>query len=142
MMMKTLYLGKWSNSTAKEKSMQTLTLSHDNYTAIITLSHPHKNNAMDFVMMQELSHIKADKSVRAVVIMGGADFCSGLDLAVFGSPKNMIFATKELIKPTPSLFQQVCLIWQSLPVVDGVCLGAGLQLAMGVDVCISRSSAT
>ena len=83
--------------------MQTLTLSHDNHIAIITLSRPHKKNAMNFVMMQELiktaRHIKADKSVRAVIITGGADFCSGLDLAVFGSPKNMIFATKELIKP-------------------------------------------
>ncbi|MBE9591451.1 crotonase/enoyl-CoA hydratase family protein [Moraxella sp. K127] len=131
--------------------MQTLTLSHDNHIAIITLSRPHKKNAMNFVMMQELiktaRHIKADKSVRAVIITGGADFCSGLDLAVFGSPKNMIFATKELIKPAPSLFQKVCLIWQSLPVpviavVDGVCLGAGLQLAMGADVRISHPSAT
>lgn len=131
--------------------MQTLSVTQEHHIAIITLSRPAKKNAMNFVMMKELiqtaKRIRTDKSVRAVIITGEGDFCSGLDLAVFGSPMNMAMATFELLKPTPSLFQQVCLIWQSLPVpviavVDGVCLGAGLQLAMGLDIRISSRRAT
>lgn len=131
--------------------MQTLTLTQEGHLTIITLARPTKKNAMNFLMMKELvqaaKRIEKDKTVRAVIITGGEDFCSGLDLSVFGSPARMAMATFELIKPTPSLFQQVCLIWQSLPVpviavVDGVCLGAGLQLAMGADIRISSRHAT
>lgn len=116
----------------------------------ITLNRPDKKNAMSFEMMRELieiaKDIRKDKTVRAVIITGGTDFCSGLDLSVFGAPRQMAWAMTQLIKPAPSLFQEVCLIWHSLPVpviavIDGVCLGAGLQLALGADIRISTSRA-
>lgn len=128
----------------------TITTAHQDSVVIITLNRPHKKNAMDFVMMRELlavaDAIKKDKTIRAVIITGKDDFCSGLDLSVFNSPKLMVRATYELIKPTPSLFQKLCLVWQSLPVpvvavIDGVCLGAGLQLALGADIRISTDKA-
>ncbi|MDO4699508.1 MAG: crotonase/enoyl-CoA hydratase family protein [Moraxella sp.] len=128
----------------------TITSLYQDSVVVITLNRPHKKNAMDFVMMRELlsaaKTIKQDKRVRAVIITGKDDFCSGLDLAVFNSPKLMAQAAYELIKPTPSLFQKVCLVWQSLPVpvvavIDGVCLGAGLQLALGADIRISSGGA-
>ncbi|MDO5650630.1 MAG: crotonase/enoyl-CoA hydratase family protein [Moraxella sp.] len=129
---------------------QTLHLHTHKHILTITLARPAKKNAMNFAMMRELisvaKHAKQDKSLRAIIITGGTDFCSGLDLAVFGSPTSMAIAAFELIKPTPSLFQEVCLIWQSLPipviaVIDGVCLGAGLQLALGADMRISSPQA-
>lgn len=59
----------------------------------ITLNRPDKKNAMSFEMMRELieiaKDIRKDKTVRAVIITGGADFCSGLDLSVFGAPRQM-----------------------------------------------------
>lgn len=132
------------------QTYQTLALTYQGTTAIIALNRPTKKNAMNFVMMGELlqvaNRLKSDPNIGAVILTGGEDFCSGLDLATFGSPRLVIKATYELIKPTPSLFQKVCLVWQSLPmpviaVIDGVCLGAGLQLALGADIRISTPKA-
>lgn len=132
------------------QTYQTLALTYQAATAVIALNRPTKKNAMNFLMMRELlqvaNRIKSDSAIRAVILTGGEDFCSGLDLTTFGSPKLMVQATYELIKPTPSLFQKVCLVWQSLPVpvialIDGVCLGAGLQLALGADIRISTPQA-
>lgn len=130
--------------------MPTITTTQQHNIVIIKLNRADKKNAMNFEMMRDLIHaahaINADKSIRGVIITGGDNFCSGLDLAVFNSPKHMAQATFELIKPTPSLFQEVCLVWQQLAVpviavIDGVCLGAGLQLAMGADLRISTPTA-
>lgn len=119
--------------------------------ATITLNRPDKKNALSFLMMDELidaaKSIKKQRHLRAVILEGaGADFCSGLDLADLNNPKNMAFAAYQLIKPTPSKFQQVCLIWRSLPVpviavIDGVCVGGGLQLALGADMRIASDQA-
>lgn len=134
-----------------KQAYQTLLTDRQSEVFIITLNRPHKKNAMDFVMMSELltvaKAIKQDRTIRAVILTGKNDFCSGLDLAVFASPILMARASYELIKPTPSLFQRVCLVWQSLSVpvvavIDGVCLGAGLQLALGADIRIGTTGAS
>lgn len=130
---------------------QTLTLHTQNTITFITLNRPDKKNAMNFVMMRELlavAHVLAkDKRTQAVIIMGAqGNFCSGLDLADLNNAKNLLKASYQLIKPTPSKFQQVCLIWQSLPmpviaVIQGVCVGGGLQLALGADMRIAHPDA-
>lgn len=114
----------------------------------VTLNRPDKKNAMSFLMMRELilvaKRAAADKKLRAVIVEGSQNtFCSGIDLHDLNAPKHQAFALWELIKPWQSLFQQVCLIWQDLPVpvigvLQGYCLGAGLQLALGFDVRISH----
>lgn len=125
------------------KAFKTIELSIKNSIATVKLDRPDKKNAMSFLMMKELlvaaKQIERNRYIRAVVITGGEDFCSGLDLQDLNQPKNLGFACWELLKPSPSLFQKVCLVWQSLPVpviahIDGVCLGAGLQLALGADI--------
>ncbi|USZ14349.1 crotonase/enoyl-CoA hydratase family protein [Moraxella sp. FZLJ2107] len=130
---------------------QTITTSITQDVMTITLNRPEKKNALSFVMMDELIHLaktlKRNKSLKAVVITGsGTDFCSGLDLADLNNSKNLLKASYQLIKPTPSKFQQVCLIWQSLPmpviaVIKGVCVGGGLQLALGADMRIAHPDA-
>ena len=113
----------------------------------ITLNRPHKKNAMSFEMMQELiavaKRISKDKTLRAVIIHGAeATFCAGIDLKDLNQPKNQAYALWELIKPSQSLFQRVCLVWREVPmpviaVLEGHCIGAGLQLALACDVRIS-----
>ena len=113
----------------------------------VTLNRPHKKNAMSFEMMQELiaaaARITKDKTLRAVIIHGAdATFCAGIDLGDLNQTKNQAYALWELIKPCQSLFQRVCLVWREVPipviaVLEGHCIGAGLQLALACDVRIS-----
>ena len=113
----------------------------------ITLSRPQKKNAMSFDMMHELiaaaRNITEDKTLRAVIINGANHtFCTGIDLGDLNQPKNQAYALWELVKPWQSLFQRVCLVWRELPipviaVLEGHCIGAGLQLALACDVRIS-----
>lgn len=114
----------------------------------ISLHRPQKKNAMSFEMMRELiavaTRIQADKNLRAVIIKGSeGTFCSGIDLADLNQPKNQAYALWELLKPWQSLFQRVCLVWRDVPipviaVLEGHCIGAGLQLALACDVRISH----
>lgn len=127
---------------------QTLQVSIQQDILTLTLNRPDKKNAMSFLMMRELigvaKRVAADKALRAVIVNGSQHtFCSGIDLEDLNAPKNQAFAVWELLKPWQSLFQKVCLIWQQLPVpvigvLEGHCLGAGLQLALGFDVRISH----
>lgn len=134
-----------------ERICQTLTVTTNHAITTICLNRPDKKNAMNFVMMRELlavAHaLKARQDIQAVIITGAdKDFCAGLDLADLNHKKNLSFALWELAKPSRSLFQAVCLVWRDLPmpviaVIEGVCLGAGLQLALGADIRIATPQA-
>lgn len=112
--------------------------------ATVWLNRPDKKNAVGFDAMRALvaaaGKLRADCSVRAVVLAGrGGTFCAGIDLADLNNPANRKTAVWELIKPGRSLFQAAALVWQDLPVpvlcaVEGHCLGAGVQLALGADI--------
>ncbi|MFB6348898.1 crotonase/enoyl-CoA hydratase family protein [Moraxella marmotae] len=133
------------------KNYQTLSVQVDHDIATITLNRPAKKNAISFVMMDELldvaKRLRHNPQVRAVILVGAAgDFSAGLDLADLNNPKNLGLALYQLAKPTPSKFQKVCLVWQSLPmpviaVIEGVCVGGGLQLALGADIRIVSTDA-
>ena len=128
---------------------QTLQVSIVQGTLTVTLHRPHKKNAMSFEMMHELiavaDRITKDRCLRAVIINGAEQtFCAGIDLGDLNQPKNQAYALWELIKPSQSLFQRVCLVWRQVPVpviavIEGHCIGAGLQLALACDVRISSS---
>lgn len=111
---------------------------------IVWLTRSDKRNALSFEMMDQLiwlaKHISQWRDIRSVILTGeGASFCAGIDLADLNNPKNLSTVAWELIKPWQSKFQQVCLIWRALPmpvlsVLQGHCLGAGLQLALASDI--------
>lgn len=126
---------------------QTLHVSITKDILTISLNRPQKKNAMSFAMMHELIAVAKlvgnDKTLRAVIINGAENtFCAGIDLSDLNQPKNQAYALWELVKPCQSLFQRVCLVWHDLPipviaVLEGHCIGAGLQLALACDVRIS-----
>lgn len=128
---------------------QTLQVSIAQDVLTVALYRPHKKNAMSFEMMQELiavaTRIMKDKTLRAVIIHGAdSTFCAGIDLDDLNQPKNQAYALWQLLKPSQSLFQRVCLVWREVPmpviaVLEGHCIGAGLQLALACDVRISSS---
>src|SRR5947207_165004 len=128
--------------------------------ADVRLNRPDKINALDPAMFEAIVEtgeaIKADKSVRAVVLSGeGRGFCAGLD---FGSFTAMAEAgsgdggggQRERDRPVADLGgrpegrianrgQQTAWVWQEIdaPViaaVHGVALGGGCQIALGADI--------
>ncbi len=127
---------------------KTLQVSITENIVTVTLNRPQKKNALSFELINELvkiaEHIRKDRSLRAVILNGAqGTFCAGIDLGDLNNPKNKAYALWELVKPWQSLFQRVCLVWRELPVpviavLEGHCIGAGMQLALACDVRISH----
>lgn len=119
----------------------------DHNSVIVWLNVPEKRNAMNFSMMKKLimvaTALSGWRELRAVILAGqGKSFCTGLHLSDLNNKQNLHTVIWELAKPRQSLFQKVCLVWQELSVpvisiVQGHCLGAGLQLALATDLRIS-----
>lgn len=115
--------------------------------AKVTLARPNKLNALDmdmfYAVRQAALDLKDNRSVRAVILSGqGRAFCTGLDF------KNVMMSSKakknmeELLYRPPdslsNLAQDVCYLWRKLPVpvvcvLQGMCFGGGLQIALGAD---------
>ncbi len=110
------------------------------------LNRADKLNALDIRMFEALGdaadQIASDRSVRAVVLRGDGDnFCTGIDLGVFGDSKlDFSEALKTPVSPSPAnVFQRAAYAWRELPVpvicaIQGVCFGGGLQIALGADI--------
>jgi enoyl-CoA hydratase/carnithine racemase len=118
--------------------------------ADVRLNRPDKMNALDGAMFAALVEtgeaLKADTSVRAVVLSGeGRAFCAGLD---FGNFQQMASGPRDTPAPDPigdtagritHTGQQASWVWQEIPVpviaaVHGVALGGGIQVALGADL--------
>lgn len=125
-----------------------VTIDIQNGVADVRLNRPDKMNALDgamFVALEEAGEtLKADRSVRAVVLSGeGRAFCAGLD---FDSFTKMADAEDSAGNPSEldesritHRGQQVAYAWTEMhaPVicaVTGVALGGGFQIAMGADI--------
>ncbi len=119
--------------------------------ADVRLIRSDKMNALDYAMFSALvetgERLKADKSVRAVVISGeGRAFCAGLDMGNFGKmasgerDKNSV--TNRLSGRTNGIAnraQYAAFVWREVPVpviaaVHGVAFGGGFQVALGADM--------
>ena len=129
--------------------MPRVTTTIKDHVAHVELSRPDKMNAVDPAMLEGVIEageaLRGLSDVRAVVLSGqGNAFCAGLDVASFG-----VLASgdpAEIMMPRtygPSNdYQHVSLIWKQLemPVIaalQGVCFGAGLQIASGADIRIA-----
>lgn len=132
-----------------------VTIEMTNGVADVRLNRPDKMNALDNAMFEGLIEagdtLKADPSVRAVVLSGeGRAFCAGLDFGSFskmteddGIDKAKPAATRSLTDSDPGRIthrgQQAAFAWTEMPVpvicaVTGVALGGGFQIAMGADI--------
>lgn len=110
--------------------------------AQVIINRPDKMNALNKELMLALIEtgeaIKADKSVRVVVMSGeGKNFCGGLDMSMFASGE--IVNLPERTHGITNVFQQVSWVWHEVPVpviaaVHGSCVGGGLQIICGADM--------
>jgi enoyl-CoA hydratase/carnithine racemase len=120
-----------------------------------------KRNALDSAMFSALAdageQLKTMTDIRAVVLSGeGASFCAGLDFGSFQAMAESKSSTASTSASSPRinagdmtngrithLAQQVCWVWQEVPVpviaaIHGHALGGGLQIALGTDIRITH----
>jgi len=128
----------------------------DHGVAEVAMVRTDKMNALDPAMFQALidaiAQVRADASVRAVVLHGeGRAFCAGLDKSSLQGIAGGAQAAGigDIVPRTHGLanfWQQVAWGWRELPVpviaaVHGVAFGGGLQVALGADVRIVHPQA-
>lgn len=121
--------------------------------ADVRLNRADKRNALDDALFQSLAAageaLKTLPALRAVVLSGDGDsFCAGLD---FGSFKGMsqrdgkssTIGTMAADDAITHLAQQVCWVWQEIPVpviaaLHGHALGGGMQIALCADIRVAH----
>lgn len=135
---------------------EAIRLSKEGHLATITLHRPDKRNAINRRMMEELiaalSDISEDDNIRAMILTGaGKAFCAGADVDImpgggdvkelgeqsvekmrrsfiFKAAKKIILSLHQMEKPT-------------IAMINGVCLGAGFDLALACDLRIASEKA-
>ena len=128
------------------KAYETVKVEREQSILWVILNRPHRLNAFNDVLMEELSDIfdtaEKDASVRCVVIMGEGDraFSAGADLTMF--PKATPVKAEEFSRAGQKLFGK--LEEMSKPVIaaiNGFALGGGLELALACDLRIAAEHA-
>lgn len=118
----------------------------DDGIALVVINRPEKRNALNRAtrveMMDALEDTKADPFVRVLIISGagGKSFISGSDLTELSE-----FGPLEMEEFMATIAQQFYTRFEQLdkPVIamiDGLCLGGGLELAMACDIRIASDS--
>ncbi len=113
--------------------------------AHIVINRPDKKNAISQVMWQEIANcvdqIKADSSIRVVLVKGQSGvFSAGADISEFKA----LSASPEKLKENNAIVQIAQekleeLARPTIAVIDGVCVGGGLGLALCCDFRIAST---
>jgi len=107
----------------------------------ITLNRPHKHNALDRVLSDELNRavrqVRDDRDCRILILRGAGDtFCAGDDIAEFNTwgPDDGYWQVR-LYQETVQVIEDLTPI--TVAAVDGVCTGGGLELTLVCDFVIA-----
>src|SRR5688572_17234392 len=121
--------------------MRLITLERQESAGIITLARPDRRNALSFEMMyalvEALSVVETDDSVRAVIIAGeGRVFCSGHDLTQMTGQnlseyQNIFDVCTHLMLKLQRIPQPV------IAEVQGLATAAGCQLVAACDLAVA-----
>ena len=124
--------------------------------AEVVLNRPDRKNALSEAMFDAIAAagetLKTMPEIRVVVLSGaGGDFCSGLDMAFMGEMAGRLPELRETLLNPPAgevanWFQKPSYVWQELKIpvvaaIEGVCLGGGLQIALGADIRVAHPDA-
>ena len=125
---------------------ETIKVERDGHLLWITLNRPHRLNAFNDVMLEELNAAldmaEQDEGVRCVIITGEGDraFSAGADLTMF--PQLTPAKAVEAAKMGQRTFARI----ESFPkpvvaAINGYALGGGLELAMACDFRVAAEHA-
>ncbi|WTW98353.1 enoyl-CoA hydratase-related protein [Streptomycetaceae bacterium NBC_01309] len=116
--------------------------------ATITLNRPHRKNAFTMEVVDAwagaLRDAQADPDVRVVLLTGAGDaFCSGVDLDAFADRERTPLAEKQLLTDRihQVAFAAEALTKPYIAAVNGVAVGAGMDMALMADIRIAARSA-
>jgi enoyl-CoA hydratase/carnithine racemase len=115
--------------------------------ATITLNNPDKMNAMDMTMWQGISQVfaelSADDALRCVVLRGagGKAFSAGADIEEFKRSRANAAQAAEYGQVTHHAMQAIATSKHpTLAVIEGACVGGGLEIASVCDMRICGAS--
>jgi enoyl-CoA hydratase len=127
------------------ETYETLLIERRERVAIITINRPDKRNALNIKTREEgaaaLDELRADDSVRVVVITGAGDkaFIAGADIAEFAGRTAV---TQRDVMTARSLFTAIDTFPKPvIAMVNGYCLGGGCELALACDLRIASERA-
>ena len=108
---------------------------------ILTLDAPHRRNAFDLDMSDEvgeaLDSLEADPGVGALVVTGrGSAFCAGADLSHLGASQR-----EGLLAIYEGFLRVARCPLPTIAAVNGPAVGAGMNLALAADVRLAGTSA-
>lgn len=122
-------------------------LSREGFVGTITLNRPHHYNAFTLTMIdawvKALEEYRDDPDVRVIVVTGsGKGFCSGVEVGVLADDASPLERKDMLwrrIHHIPLLLQEIDK--PVIAMVNGVAVGAGLDMALMCDLRIADKSA-
>jgi enoyl-CoA hydratase/carnithine racemase len=121
--------------------------------AIVTLNRPDARNAFNRGIMEGLyeaaNHIQSEPSINVVIITGAGDqaFCAGIDLKMVSAGEDLTGGIKRHDGfGQIQIYRDCFTAYERLPVpviaaINGFCLGAGLELALGCDIRLADETA-
>jgi len=120
----------------------TLRLQQNNSLARLTLNRPHVLNALDGTMLTEiraaLDEIARDRSLRVIVVDSASEraFSAGIDVAYV---KDLdAWGARQIGQALHATFGALRAIEKPvIAQIDGLCLGAGLELALSCDLLLA-----
>src|SRR5881394_2350404 len=127
-------------------SYETILVERRDHVAIITINRPEKRNALNIQTRAEgaaiLDELRADDSVRVVVLTGAGDkaFIAGADIAEFA--ERTALQQREVMLER-SLFNAIDGFPKPIiAMVNGYCLGGGCEVALACDMRIASEKAS
>lgn len=121
--------------------MSSVCIEVEDAVAIVTLNEPSRRNALTLRMVEDIEtafdRVEANAAIRAVVLIGaGSAFCAGADLQV------LLAGDSNVFRRIYEAFLRVrrCPL-PTIAAVHGAAAGAGLNLVLACDLCITAPSA-
>jgi len=127
-------------------SFETLLLERREHVAIVTINRPDKRNALNIKTREEgaavLEELRADDSVRVVVLTGAGDkaFIAGADINEFAGRTAI---SQRAVMGARSLFTAIDTFPKPIiAMINGYCLGGGCEVALACDLRIASENAS